>query len=184
MERVDYFKIINKYVSPESRLYATYVPHVVLVTAKALRVGRRLGLSEEQLRFIEEAGMLHDIGVTTVNAPQLGATGALPYIRHITEGGRILREEGLPRHARVAENHTGVGLFADDVLSHKLDLPAQDYVVETLEEKIISWADIFFKKREEMLWRERTIEEAREEIAQYGERYAKIFEEWREEFQE
>ena len=184
MERIDYFAIINKYISPDSKLYSVYVPHVVLVTAKALKIARRLGLTEEQLCFIEEAGMLHDIGVSQVSAAKLGVTGNLPYIQHITEGGRILREEGLPRHAEVAESHTGVGIFADDIVAKGLDLPAHDYVAKTLEEKIISWADIFFKKGSGKIWKEQTMEEAREEIAQYGERYAKIFDEWRGEFGE
>lgn len=183
MKQVDYFFIIHKYIEPGSKLYSLYLPHVVLVAAKALEVARRLGLSEDQLRFIEEAAMLHDIGISRVHAPQLGAEGELPYSAHIIEGAKILRDEDLPRHARVAETHTGVGLFADDLTRDNLGLPPRDYVTETIEEKIISWADIFFSKRPEMLWHERTMEEAREEIAQYGERYAKIFDEWREELE-
>jgi len=179
MRQVDYFAIIHKYIEPGSKLYSIYLPHVVLVTSKALEVARRLKLSEEQQRFIEEAAMLHDIGICKIYSPQLGADGDLPYSQHILAGAQILEEEGLPRHARIAKNHTGVGLFADDIRERGIEIPLEDYVVETIEEKVVSWADIFFSKRLEMLWYERTIEEAREEIAQHGEQYAKIFDEWR-----
>jgi uncharacterized protein len=182
MKHVDYFSIIQKYIALDSLMYSIYVPHVTLVTAKALGIARAKGLSGESLRFIEEAGMLHDIGIVKVDSEKLGCTGALPYICHLTEGRKILEVEGLPRHARVASSHTGVGLFKEDVESNAYAIPVQDYVAETLEERIISWADVFFSKTREELWYERTMDEARETIARFGERHATIFDEWAEEF--
>ena len=184
MQLVDYFKIIQKYFPVDSIAYSIYVPHVVLVTAKALEIARRLGLSEEQMRFIEEAGMLHDVGICRVNNPKLSCFGELPYICHIVEGKKILEAEGLLKHARVAESHTGVGIFKSDILVNKFLIPLKDYIPETLEEKIISLADIFFKKTPPKLWREQTMEEAREEIGQYGEDRLRIFDEWRDLFGE
>lgn len=183
MEKTDYLKIIQKYIKPDSYTYGVYITHVTLVTKKALDVGRRLSLSGESLRFIEEAGMLHDIGIARVHAPLFGCNGELPYICHITEGRDLLLAEGLPKHARVAERHTGVGVFADDVRREKMPIPEKDYVAETLEEEIISWADIFFSKFPDQLWRERSIDEARGHIAQFGEKHARIFDEWRGRFE-
>lgn len=176
-KKVDYFKIINRHIKPGSLLYSVYLPHVVLVTAKALEIAERLELSEREKRFIEEAAMLHDIGVVKTRA-DFGCNGNLPYICHSIEGRKILDKEGLPRHALVAERHTGVGIFKEEIREKNLPLPRRDFVVKTMPEKIISWADIFFSKTPDNLWRERTLEEARASIAIYGNRHKGIFDEW------
>lgn len=177
MKKVDYFKLINKYIKPGSLLYSVYLPHVVLVTAKALEVAKRLGLSQREKRFIEEAAMLHDIGVVKVRA-DFGCNGDLPYICHNIEGRKILDSEGLPRHGLVAERHTGVGIFKGEIREKNLPLPRRDFMAKTLPEKIISWADIFFSKTPDQLWRERTMSEARATIAAYGARHRGVFDEW------
>lgn len=180
---VPYFEIIHKYIAPNSLTYAYYLPHVAAVTAKALRIAYRLGLDAAQRRFIEEASMLHDIGVICVNAPYMGCTGDLPYIAHITEGRRILEQEGLPLHARVAESHVGLGLTKDEILSQGLPLPPVDILPESLEEQVISWADLFFSKSRGELWRERSVAEARQHVARWGERPLRVFDAWRARFE-
>jgi uncharacterized protein len=57
-----------------------------------------------------------------------------------------LREEGFTRHARVAERHTGSGLTKEQIIAQGLPLPAEDFVPETIEEKVICYADKFFSK--------------------------------------
>lgn len=56
--------------------------------------------------FLEEAAMLHDIGVFRTDAPGIQCFGTEPYICHGMIGAEILRSEGCPRHARVCERHT------------------------------------------------------------------------------
>lgn len=176
--RVDYFAVIHHFISPDSQLYRVYVPHVACVTQKALAIAGRLNLTADQKRFIEEAAMLHDIGVVNVRAPDLGCEGDLPYTQHIVQGGEMLRDLGLPLHARVAERHIGVGIEAQEVASQGLPLPARDFVSETVEEQVISWADLFFGKHPDDLWRERSMAEVRTKVARYGERHVKTFEAW------
>lgn len=180
---VDYFAIIHRYIPPNSRAYAFYVPHVTLVTAKALRLGRALGLSAERLRFVEEAGMLHDIGIVRVHEPEIGCTGDLPYICHGVEGRRILEAEGLPRHALVAERHIGTGLTAEEIERAGLPLPRRDMRPLTLEEELISYADLFFSKVPERLWYEKSVAEVRAEVARFGPRALAVFEAWRARFE-
>ena len=60
--------------------------------------------------FVEEAAMLHDIGIRWCDAPSIYCYGTEPYLRHGPIGGELLRKEGWERHARVAERHTGPGL--------------------------------------------------------------------------
>src|SRR5687768_12925958 len=107
--------------------YSIYILHVTLVTTKALKIARKLNLSEEQQHFIEEASMLHDIGIVHVKAAKLGCHGEMPYICHIIEGRKILEAEGLPQHAKIAENHIGVGgLTKGEIIAEKLPLPHRD----------------------------------------------------------
>lgn len=57
-----------------------------------------------------------------------------------------------------------------------------DYVPETIEEEIISYADLFFGKSGD-LWEERSVESAREKIAKFGEDHDKIFVSWMNKFE-
>ena len=61
-------------------------------------------------------------------------------------GAEILRREGLPKHALVAERHTGSGITMDQVLREDLPIPLADYLPQSLEEKIICYADKFYSK--------------------------------------
>ena len=57
-----------------------------------------------------------------------------------------------------------------------LPLPHRDMVPETLEEKLITYADTFYTKSH--LTQERTPEEARRKLAQFGEIPVRRFDEW------
>ncbi len=185
MENTDYLKIIQKYIPPHTYAYYIYIIHVTLVTEKALEIARRLKLSLDQQRFIEEASMLHDIGVIRVNAKEIGCFGELPYILHIVEGRKILEKEGLPLHAKIAENHISVGgLSKEEIIKEKMPLPQRDMLCETIEEKIISYADLFYSKNPDKLWQRKTIPQIREKAKHYGKRQEKLFEKWYKEFED
>lgn len=176
---VDYFKIIHKYITPTSLAYRFYIPHVAMVTHKALQIARRLNLSEAQRRFIEEAAMLHDIGIIKVQATEIGCTGDLPYICHLTTGREILEQEGLPRHALVAERHAGVGINRQEIIERGLPLPPRDMLPESLEEKIISWADLFYNKISGEVWVEQPVATVRQRLAEFGQDKLDTFDAWR-----
>jgi len=179
---VDYFAVIHKYIPPNSLTYRFYAPHVSMVTAKSLHAARKLGLSPERQRFIEEAAMLHDIGIVRVNASEIGCYGELPYIRHGVEGRSILEAEGLPHHALVAERHTGVGITKAEIVTNNFPIPARDMLAESLEEKIISWADLFYGKKN--VWVEKPPNKIRTNLSKFkfGEEKIAIFDEWMELF--
>ena len=96
--------------------------------------------------FLEEAAMLHDIGIFGCNAPGIQCFGEAPYIQHGIIGARILREIGWERHARVCERHTGTGLTKWDIEQQQLPLPHQDFMPEVLEEQVVCYADKFYSK--------------------------------------
>ncbi len=181
---IDYFRIIHKYISPNSTTYRFFTHHSVLVTEKALRAGRRAGLNQTQLDFIEEAGMLHDIGIVRVRAEEIGCYGDKPYICHGVEGSMLLRDEGLEKHALVSESHVGVGITKEEVVAKQFPLPARDMVPLSIEEKILCWADLFFSKSFHKLWIEKTTDDVLERVRRYGARQARIFLAWQEEFGE
>lgn len=176
---MNYLRLIQKYFPSETHAMAQriYLIHVTLVTKKALQIAEKFSLSEAELTFLEEASMLHDIGICRVQAEDIGCTGDLPYIAHIVEGGKILREEGFPEHAKIAETHTGVGILASDIREHALALPEKDWMPETLIAEIIAFADNFFSKHPDRLWREKSLEEVRSEMSQYGSWHAERIEE-------
>ena len=128
MTRVE--EIIDRYYTPGSRLKEILTVHSMLVARKALECAerRRLGIDAG---FVEEAALLHDIGIIRCNAPDIRCEGELPYICHGVEGRRMLEAEGLPRHALVCERHTGAGLTVDDIISQRLPLPLRDMTPHT-----------------------------------------------------
>jgi uncharacterized protein len=178
VERPAYFRIIHKHIPPDSPTYPIYLIHCSLVTKKALTIAKRLRLSPKRLTFIEEAAMLHDIGIIHTNTPEIYCYGDLPYICHLTEGRKILEAEGLPKHALVAETHAGVGLTKEQIEAQKLPLPLRDMKPTTLEEEIISFADLFYSKNPQKLWREKSIRKVREGIAKRGKDQLAILDNW------
>ena len=122
--------------------------------------------------------MLHDIGIIRTNTPDIFCYGDLPYICHLSEGRAILEAEGLPRHAIVAETHVGVGLTKEQIQVQGLPLPLRDMKPTTIEEEIISFADLFYSKNSEKLWREKPIKKVRENIAKRGKEQLAILDDW------
>ena len=163
---MNYQTIIDKYYPEENELKHILLVHSRSVADMALDVAHRhpeLGADET---FLYEAAMLHDIGVFLTDAPGIQCFGHEPYIKHGLLGGELLRREGLPRHARVAERHTGTGLTRETILRQALPLPLADYSPETIEEQLICYADKFSSKSH--LERVRTPEQVLKSLEQFG----------------
>ncbi len=139
-------KIIEKYYTQQPALMALLLRHSRQVAEKAMEVLDRHPEIEVDRTFVYEAAMLHDIGILHTNAPGIGCLGTEPYICHGRLGAEMLRLEGHPAHARVAERHTGTGLTAEIIRKQGLPLPDMDFLPETIEEQIVCYADKFFSK--------------------------------------
>ena len=120
--------------------------------------------------------MLHDIGIFKCYAAGIQCFGTEPYICHGRIGAELLRSEGFPRHARVCERHTGAGITKAQIIAQNLPLPQQDFLPETMEEKVICYADKFFSKTH--IDREKTIEQAEKSLSKFGEEGVLRFREW------
>jgi uncharacterized protein len=167
--------LIEKYYPPGSDVYRILLRHSEMVAAKAMVIARSL---QADATFVHEAALLHDIGIRFTAVPQLGCEGELPYLCHGIKGRELLEAEGFPRHALVCERHIGVGLTAAEISGRNLPLPARDMIPITLEERIVTYADLFFSKDPAKAGQERTVDQVRSSLARFGADKVAVFEEW------
>jgi len=173
-------ELLGRYFAGEA--LAIIVGHGCAVAGLALDVSRLLGLAEEECRFVEEAALLHDIGVCRVLAPRIGLDCGFPYIMHGIIGREILEQEGYPRHALVCERHIGVGLTVKDIVRQGLPLPQRDMSPLSLPEQIICFADLFYSKSPGRIGLQKPPEQVRRKLAGFGEGKVHIFDRWMELF--
>ncbi len=139
-------EIINEYYRQDSIVRKILITHGKLVAAKAVDIALRVSHLNPDVNFIEEASMLHDIGIFMTCSPQIGCDGKHPYVLHGILGREILDKKGLEKHGLVCERHVGVGITIEDIKTQKLPLPERDMSPVSIEEQIICYADKFFSK--------------------------------------
>lgn len=172
--------LLRRYYPQDSLASSILLDHSLAVTSMAVRIARRLeaaGLNVDP-EFIEEAAMLHDIGIAGTQAAAIGCHGGRPYICHGVMGREILETEGLPKHALVCERHIGVGLSAFDIEQQRLPLPPRDMLPVSLEEQIVTYADLFFSKKPHKRSQAKTAMQVRNKLLRHGPAKAAIFERW------
>ncbi len=179
---MDPIKIIQKFYKADSELYRYLTEHSKAVAKKALKIAKKVPHLDPDLKFIEEAAMLHDIGIFLTDAPLIDCFGNKPYICHGYLGREILEKEGFSRHALVCERHVGVGLSIQDIEKQKLPIPKRDMLPISVEEEIICFADKFFSKSAKDLTKEKNINEIRKEQLRFGKDKVKRFDDWLEKF--
>ena len=170
--------IIDKYYKSGSRIYEILVQHSRQVTEKALDAAQKVPQLNPDLDFINEASMLHDIGIFLTNAPKLNCKGKKPYVCHGYLGREILEKIGLPRHALVCERHVGVGITVEDIKHYALPLPKHDMLPVSIEEQIICFADKFFSKNCNAVAKEKSVEDIKRNLELYGNEKVKRFQSW------
>lgn len=158
--------IITLYYEEGTPLLDLLLTHSEMVARKALDLADAASLEVDR-GFIRDAAMLHDIGIFRCNAPSIHCHGTEPYIRHGIIGGELMRGLGYPEIARVCERHTGSGLTAREIEAQGLPLPHQDFLPETLEEKLICYADKFYSKSGDPR-AEKSLDRVRASMAKFG----------------
>ncbi len=175
-------QLLKKYF-PDPNALAIIYQHSRLVADKAVKTGLQQGLAAAELIFVEEAALLHDIGVCRTASAKLHCYGREPYLMHGIIGREILEAEGLPRHAMVCERHIGVGLTTADIDIQRLPLPHRDMTPITLEEQIICYADLFYSKKSGQLQQEKSVAQVRASLQRFGSAKVEIFDKWHKLFQ-
>jgi uncharacterized protein len=149
---LDYQKIIDKYYPEDNELRHLLMLHSRQVADRCLQIVDKHPELTIDRQFVEEAAMLHDIGIRWCNAPSIYCNGEAPYIKHGPIGGELLRKEGYELHARVCERHTGTGL--------------PGFEPETLEEQLVCYADKFYSKSKPE--HVRTVDETAQSLEKFG----------------
>lgn len=182
-------QIIDHYYGEgSSELKELLLSHSRAVADKALQIcdaHPEFGLDRD---FIEAAAMLHDIGIIRCDAPKIYCHGTEPYIRHGILGAEMIASFLAPRSSfleNICRRHTGAGISRAEVIAQQLPLPLPDdgsepYMPETLEEKLICYADKFFSKTRPD--HEKTYEEAERSLLKFSEDGVGRFREWHELF--
>ena len=170
------YTIIFKYYPDANQLRHILLTHSEQVARKALQVAETHPELQLDKKFLEEAALLHDIGIFLCDAPSICCVGTHPYICHGYLGAQLMREEGYERHAWVCERHTGAGLSLKQIESRDLPVPHHDMLPVTLEEQVVCFADKFFSKTR--LEVEKTVEQARNSLMKFGEDGVERFDRW------
>lgn len=129
------------------------VEHCLAVAKKAIEIARQIRANgyEVDLKLVELGALLHDVGRARTHD-----------IEHGVEGAQLLRSRGLGELAGFAESHIGAGIPARE--AGELGLPVRDFMPQTLEEKIVAYADKLMIGAEDVSY-----EEAKEQLkAQLG----------------
>ncbi len=168
--------IIDKFYSVENgALRSILLTHSRMVAEKAARIAEKHPELHIDTTFVHDAAMLHDIGIVMCDAPSIECHGTEPYLRHGICGGKMLRNNAsewnmspadIEPYARVCERHTGSGLTADDIIRQNLPLPHIDLLPETLEEKLVCYADKFYSKTR--LTEEKPFEKVLDSLERFG----------------
>lgn len=168
--------IISKYYPADSEAYHILVTHSRNVADKAVSLACLHPEMKLDIPFIEEAAMLHDIGIFLCNAPDIDCHGAAEYICHGYLGADLMRKEGFPRHALVCERHTGTGITLMMIEERNLPLPHREMLPISLEEQLICFADKFYSKTK--LDKEKPVDKIKQSLAKYGEDTVIRFDNW------
>ncbi len=163
---MDLYHIYKNYYEEGSALLDLLLTHSEMVAQKAIKVAEVAKLDIDK-DFVYDAAMLHDIGIFRCNAPGIYCYGNEPYIRHGIIGAEIMRKENIEEIARVCERHTGAGLTAKEIAESGLPLPHKDFLPETLEEKLICYADKFFSKSGDPR-EEKSLDRVRNSMVKFG----------------
>ena len=107
------------------------IAHCKAVTALAVQIAKdceKKGLNVD-IKLVEVGALLHDIGRSKTHG-----------VDHVVRGAEIARSLNLPESVvSVIERHAGGGITLGE--AKKLGWPIKSYVPNTLEEKIVTYAD-------------------------------------------
>ena len=99
--------LLKKYAKDEEQ-FRKVLAHSKAVQKAALKIAKKI--SNADIEFIKLSSLLHDIGRFSCKP------GTKESIRHGIKGADILRKEKLPKFAKVAERHMGVGITKQDII--------------------------------------------------------------------
>jgi uncharacterized protein (TIGR00295 family) len=130
MDEKEAIALLKKY-APDDKTFRIVLDHSQAVKDIALRIAEGKHVDME---LVVTGSILHDIG-------RFKYMPGKDSIKHGVAGSDILKKEGLPKHALIAERHIGAGITKEDIDEQGLDIPKKDYIPLSKEEMIITHAD-------------------------------------------
>jgi len=131
------------------------VEHSLAVCRVALRIARKLRRKgfPVDLRLVEAGALLHDLGRSQTHD-----------VRHGYLGGEIARKLGLPPNLiHIIERHVGGCITAEEAVL--LGMPGRNFTPQTLEEKIVAYADKLIARNRTINFDE-TLQEFKEKLGE------------------
>ena len=136
---------LHKKHAPSQAAFDLVFTHCQIVWELAEQLIQKSNLPVDS-ELVKVGCLLHDIGVYRLYLPN-GEIDHANYIKHGTEGYKLLKEEGFEEWlCHFASNHTGVGLTKQEIEEEQLPIPPADYFAETPEEQLVMYADKFHTK--------------------------------------
>jgi uncharacterized protein len=107
------------------------IGHCKAVSALAVQIAKaceKKGLNVD-IKLVQVGALLHDIGRSKTHS-----------VDHVVAGAEIARSLNLPESiVSIIERHAGGGIAIDE--AERLGWPVKSYLPQTLEEKIVNYAD-------------------------------------------
>jgi uncharacterized protein len=107
------------------------IKHTEAVSALAVEIAKQLQAKNHpiNLQLVEAGALLHDLGRSQTHS-----------VDHAIVGAKLAQQEGLPQEiVSIIKRHVGAGITSEE--AQWLGWPKDDYVPQTLEEKIVCYAD-------------------------------------------
>ncbi len=115
-----------------SRSVIKHCEAVAAVATEIAEAGRKRGLTVD-IQLVEIGALLHDIGRSKTHS-----------VHHAIAGVEIARSLNLPESlVSIIERHVGGGVTAKE--AERIGWQPRSYVPQTLEEKIVSYADLLIE---------------------------------------
>lgn len=177
MSDSDLSKLHKKY-APNQPAYDLVFTHCQIVED----IARHIIDSKPELNIdaelVHNGALLHDIGAYDFFVGrEFVADGT--YVAHGVKGYSILKNEGFDEAlCRIASHHTGVGLRREDIKARGLPMPDEDYLAESIEERLVMYADKFHSKTPQF----NSYDAYRHYTGQFGDENVAIFDALSEEF--
>jgi uncharacterized protein len=115
----------------QSGCSSNVIEHCKVVSALAVQIAKaceKKGLNVN-IKLVQVGALLHDIGRSKTHS-----------VNHVIAGAEIARSLNLPESiVLIIEHHAGGGITIDE--AKKLGWPVKSYLPQTLEEKIVMYAD-------------------------------------------
>lgn len=160
----DDIEYLHKKYAPSVEVFNLVFTHCQIVADIARDLLKTTPQSKINDELVQVGCLLHDIGVYSLD----WANGRVDHDRYITHGIKgydILKFEGYREEiCRMASHHTGVGLRKQEIISRDLPLPHIDFLAETIEERLVMYADKFHSKSPQF----NSFESYRKRVSQFG----------------